>query len=109
MPSLTGSGALVGGGPVSIDVTGALPSSLTWLFLGFDLGMTPLKDGILVPTLDLDPIGPFPLDGAGALNIPTTWPLGLPSGLITHFQFFVADPGGPKNAAATNALSTITP
>jgi hypothetical protein len=108
-PVMTGTGTLVDGTLVSVDVTNAMPSSLAWLFVGFDLGMLPLKDGIAVPTLDIEPIGPLPVTGAGTMSLSTTWPAGVPSGSLIYYQTWVADPGGSSGAAASNALSSISP
>ena len=109
VPVLTGSGTLVGGTPAQVDLSNALPSTIAYLMVGFDLGMLPLKGGILVPTLDLSPIGPLPVSGAGTLTLGTTWPVGLPSGVLIQWQMWIADNGGPVNASASNALSAITP
>jgi hypothetical protein len=108
-PVLTGTGTLVDGTLVSLDTSNALPGSLAWLFLGFDLGVLPLKDGIAVPTFDFEPIGPLPVSGTGDVNLSVTWPAGVPSGSLIYYQTWVADPGGPKGAAASNALSSISP
>jgi hypothetical protein len=108
-PVMTGTGTLVDGTLVTVDVSNAMPSSLAWLFIGFDLGMLPLKDGIAVPTFDFAPLGPLPVTGAGTMSLSTTWPAGVPSGSLIYYQTWVADPGGSSGAAASNALSSISP
>lgn len=109
VPVLVGSGTQVGGTPAQLDLSNALPSTVAYLMVGFNLGMLPLKGGVIVPSLDLSPIGPLSVSGTGTLSLGTTWPVGLPSGLLIQWQVWVADNGGPVNAAASNALSSITP
>ena len=104
-PTLDGCGALTGGSTVTLTVDNALPASTCWLIAGLSLLGAPFKGGTLVPNPDL--VLPLPT-GSGAFSLPTLWPMGLPAGIPLWFQFWVSDPGGPKNLAATNGLTAST-
>jgi hypothetical protein len=108
-PTLSGTGTLSPGTSMTIDLSGALPASASWLLMGFDLLAQPFKGGVLVPSLDFDPIGPLLTDGLGELSLGATWPGGLPAGTQIQYQMWVQDAGGPAGFAASNALSSITP
>ncbi len=108
LPSLTGTGALAGGDPMSLDLTQARPLASVALFIGFTQLGAPFKGGTLVPAADILLTG-LPTNAGGALSLPTTWPVGLPSGLALYFQEWIVDPVGPKGVAASNGLRAITP
>ena len=108
-PSLTGSGALIGGAPMSIALSNARPGSLTWIVVGFSpLQSAGFFGGVLVPHPDLV-IGPIPTSASGDLVLGAPWPAGLPSGFQMTFQTWTDDPAGPVGLSASNGLSALTP
>ena len=107
VPVIDGAGTLVGGEPVTLSLADARPQSAAWLVLGFTALQSPFKGGVLVPKPDLVinvPTGPL-----GALQLATTWSVGLPSGFSTWFQWWVQDPVAPLGFAASAGLRGTTP
>lgn len=107
-PSLTGTGSLIGGQPVSLILVNAAPSAPAWLIAGFTQLLAPFKGGVLVPNPDMF-FGNLAVTGAGDLTLASTWPPGLPSGTSTYWQYWISDTGGPAGFAASNGLSSTTP
>jgi len=107
-PVLAGAGTLLAGDPLTIALSNARPFSTAALIVGFGQLDAPFKGGTLVPTVDLLIAG-LPVDGAGSLLLPATWPAGLPSDFSLYFQAWVADAAGPHGFAASNGLSATTP
>lgn len=108
VPLLTPSGTLIGGSPAALDVSGALENSSAALVVGLSALNAPFKGGLLVPNPEIVIFG-LPVNGAGALSVPTVWPLGLPSGISAWEQFWIADAGAAKGWAATIGVSSTTP
>lgn len=108
LPALAGTGALAGGDPVSLDLSSARPSAPVALIIGFSQLNAPFKGGTLVPANNLLIAGLLTSPG-GTLSLPSTWPVGLPSGLSFYFQEWITDPAGPKGFAASNGLRATTP
>jgi hypothetical protein len=106
-PLLDGSGSLVGGEPLRITLSRALPGTPTTLVLGVDVLGAPFKGGTLVP----DPLLllSLPSDAWGYVVIDDVWPLGLPSGLDLVMQDWFADPVAVKKFAASNGVVGTTP
>ncbi len=110
-PALTGTGTLIGGDPVSLDLTGAAPAASAVLFVGFtELNFPFFYGGTLVP----DPTAPALLlvlvtDGSGGVSLPGTWPDGLPSGFELYLQTWIVDASGPFGFTASNGLRGTTP
>lgn len=109
VPVLSGTGTLVSGTPMSIDISGALESAPAFMLAGFGVMNAPLLGGVCIPSLDLATFGPFITSTTGNLNLPSVWPAGLPSDLQLQVQFWIQDGGGAGNYAATNGLSLMTP
>ncbi|MHC5212663.1 MAG: hypothetical protein ACYTG2_18270 [Planctomycetota bacterium] len=107
-PVLTGDGALAGGDPISVTLSGALPNSSATLIIGFSQLGAPFKGGTLVPNPDLLILG-LPTGPLGELALAGVWPVGLPPGLSLFMQEWVVDAGGPAGLAATNGLRAVTP
>jgi hypothetical protein len=107
-PSLGGSGTLLGGDAMSLAIASGRPLSTAALVVGFSQINAPFKGGTMVPAANLLVAG-LPLDGAGELTLPGTWPAGLPSGLSIFLQAWIADAAGPHGFSATNGLSATTP
>lgn len=109
-PVLVGTGTLVHGNPGSLELDNANPSSLAYLFVGLTTaGGSSFKGGTLWP---------FPIvlqatvvtDAFGSFDLPwSCWPAGVPTGTTLYFQYWIADPAGPKGAAASNGLLGTVP
>ncbi len=110
IPQLSGSGSLIGGDPMSLDLSGALENTTAFLVVGVGRLDAPFKGGVLVP--DPAPPGfsfPLPTGPTGSVSINSTWPLGFPIGFSVYYQYWVQDAAGPVNFAASNALAGTTP
>ena len=108
VPTLTGLGSLTGGDLVTVTLSNALPGAVSYFVAGFSAIFAPLKGGVLVPMPDLLFSG-ITLDGLGQVTLTTTWPTGLPPGIVTYYQFWVPDAAGPVGFSASNGLSATTP
>jgi hypothetical protein len=107
-PQVEGMGTLLPLSPVSLVVSGAHPLTPAYLVLGLSDLFAPFKGGVLVPSPDFI-FPPLVTDGAGGLVLASTWPAGLPPGVSSWWQFWLADPGAPAGFAATNGLLAVTP
>ncbi len=106
--SLVGVGTLQGGTFVTSILTNARENSSAILVLGVSQVNAPFKGGTLVPSLEVlifgIPTGPF-----GVINLPSTWPMDVPSGISFYEQYWMTDPAGPVGFASSNAISGTTP
>lgn len=107
-PTLAGSGLLLGGDPMTLTLANAKPLANAWMIVGFSGLFAPFKGGTMVPNPNFV-LGPFPVNGAGQLVLPATWPTGVPEMLTFWFQAWIQDAAGPAGFAASNALSALTP
>jgi len=107
-PVLAGVGALLAGSAVTLQLSGAQPSSAVALILGFAPLDVSFKGGVLVPQPDLVVTG-LVTDAGGALALGSTWPAGVPAGATFWSQAWIADPAGPQGFAASNGLSGTAP
>ncbi len=107
VPVIDGSGPLLGGQPIVLSLDDARSSSTAWLLIGLTALNAPFKGGVMVPKPDF--IVSLPTGPLGALDIPATWPAGLPSGFSTCFQWWVQDAAGPAGFAAATGLRATTP
>ncbi len=108
VPTLSGSGALVGDEVISLSLTAALENSTAVLVSGLSALNAPFKGGTLVPALDQLFFG-LPTGPVGTLVIGGAFPTGLPSGTELYLQYWISDPAGPVGFAASNALFGATP
>jgi hypothetical protein len=109
-PVSVGTGTLVGGDPVGLTLSNALENAPAWLVVGVAELSSPFKGGVLVP--DPTPPGFFvalPTDATGTIALAGAWPLGVPSGFVTWFQWWITDAAGPKGFASSNGLSATAP
>ncbi len=104
-PSLAGTGPLTVGSSNALVLADAPPGAVAYVVLGFAAQYAPLEGGLLVPTLDL--VRAYPVDGAGGLTLPFTWPAGIPAGTELYLQAWTPDPGGPSGWAASNGLQGV--
>ncbi len=105
LPKLNGTGALTAGTPTAVTISNAKANTPALLYIGFSAMNAPFKQGVLVPSVDLDPIGLF-LPGSGSAAFQFTWPAGVPAGFDTYWQVWIKDSAGPAGLAATNALKS---
>jgi hypothetical protein len=108
LPSLVGEGPMTGGDLVSLEISDGLAFANAHLVMGLTNLSAPFKGGTLVPNPDWI-ITPFPLDGSGGFLGLFPWPLGLPAGIDSFYQFWISDPGATVNLSATNGLQATTP
>ena len=110
-PQLSGSGTLLPGDPVFLDLTNARKNAVAYFVIGAGSVNLPFYGGTLVPHFEA-PLGLFVVlttDGVGELHLASTWPGGLPPGFSMVFQSWIDDPGGPFGFTASNALEAVTP
>lgn len=108
LPDLEGTGTLVPGTPMSLDLTSARANAACVIFLGASQIDLPFKGGVVVPAPDLT-LGLFFTNGSGVLVLGANWPPGLPSGAQLYFQEWIVDPAGPAGLAASNGLKATVP
>ena len=106
-PQLSGAGALVGGQPVQVRLTGGKPGAPVVFVAGFAPADTPLKGGLLVPSADVVVAGLL-TDAAGGLVLEGRWPAGLPAGFAVWMQEWIEDAAGPKGFSSSNGLGAKT-
>ncbi len=108
VPLLEASGMLAGGDPVVFTLNSAKPFAVGTLVVGLSELSAPFKGGSLFPFPDflITPIvvGPF-----GTVEVGSLWPIGVPPGLTTHYQYWISDTAGPVGFSASNAISGTTP
>jgi hypothetical protein len=99
---LEGTGALTPGSPLQIQISGAPPSTVSWLVVGASALAQSFKGGLLVPYPDfLLPVQPDP---TGAATLPATWPALTPPSWSVWLQLWTQHPAGPQGWLASNAL-----
>ncbi|MCB9896477.1 MAG: hypothetical protein H6825_00610 [Planctomycetes bacterium] len=108
VPVLTGTGSLEVGATTTLTVKRALAASTSWLVVGASALEAPFKQGTLVPSPDIV-VGGIPIDSAGTANLSFAWPGGIPAGVATFYQVWIADPAGPAGFSASNGLQGLTP
>lgn len=106
-PTLEGAGVLLPCDPWVLTIDDALPSSTSFVVLGFTNISLPLKGGVLVPAPDI--IRTIPIGPTGKRVLSGAWPAGLPGGVDLFLQTWISDPGGPSGFSATNAVVGTTP
>jgi hypothetical protein len=106
-PDLVGSGPLTGGSTVTLTLSGTLSFKSAALVVGASQANIPFKSGVIVPSPDIL-----------FLNLPTAnggytfqgaWPVGVPSGTDTYFQYWINDQTGPQGFTASHAVEGTTP
>lgn len=108
VPALGGSGTLLAGSPVALELTGAAPSAPLLLSISFSSAPVPFAGGLLAayPAAALLPLA---TDPGGSFVLATAWPPAVPAGTDLYFQCMVQDAGGPQGVALSNALGAATP
>ena len=106
-PTLSGTGTLLPSTPFTLQLAGGDAFATVFLVVSPFKANLPFKGGLLVPSPLL--IVTFGLNGAGAANLPATWPAGVPSGASLWLQGWIPDSDGPAGLVATAALQIIAP
>ena len=107
-PSLVGTGTLVAGTAVSLEIANGAPNAPATLFVGLSTLFAPFKGGTLVPTVDITLAG-IPLDAGGGVKLTGTWPAGIPAFTQLAFQAWIVDAAAVKGVSATNGVVATTP
>ena len=106
VPTLSGTGTLIGGTSGSIKVSNADPGAAGALVAGFSNLSAPFMGGVMVPMPDLL----IPANsGPGIFALLFVMPEGVPSGFTFYVQYWLPDDAGPHGFAASNAISGTTP
>ncbi|MCB9897715.1 MAG: hypothetical protein H6825_06915 [Planctomycetes bacterium] len=104
-PNLAGSGCLDGTDDLVLDFTGMPPSTSAFLFIGLTQINASFKQGVLVPSPDLNVLLPTVF---GSLSINLPYPV-FPSGTNLYWQAWMPDAGAPAGACATQGIATVSP
>lgn len=108
VPKLNGTGTLEPATFVTTTVTGLLQNSVATLVVGLTAINVPFKGGVWVPSMELLVAG-LPTGANGVIDLPSTWPTGIPPGFAFYEQYWLKDPAGVKGFAASNAIKGVTP
>lgn len=109
IPSLSGTGTLVGGTNATLDLVGAAPSALANLFLSLANTPVPFKCGVL-STVPVALSLPLVTSPTGGILIPfVPWPTGLPSGVSLYWQYAVQDGAAICGVSISNLLQATLP
>jgi len=107
IPRQIGTGTLVPGQPFKFTLNDARPFTTAYHVVGLAPLLQAFKGGVMVPTIDF--INTFPVTNAqGTVVLAGPW-VNLPSGLTLYLQFWLPDPEGPFNFAASTAISATMP
>lgn len=106
-PTLAGQGTLLPASPLSFELADGPAGGAVALVVGLAQANLPFKGGLLVPTPSL--LLPLVLDGAGALQLATQWPAGIPSGTMLWLQVWAPEPEALHGFVASDALQLIAP
>jgi len=109
-PFLSAAGTLQAGEPLSILAGAGDAGGDAVLVVSTEQVLAPLKGGVLVPSPSPGSglVLPVVFDAFGFLELPTTWPAGVPPGLELALQLWTEDPSGPEGFLATNAVVGVT-
>ncbi len=106
-PVLSGAGTLAGGSPVTLTLSNAKENAPGALVVGASRIDFPFAGGTLVPFPSI--VVNIATNGSGSAVLNLTWPMGVPSGLTSYLQMWVADAAGPSFLSATNAVAATAP
>ncbi|MBC7898052.1 MAG: VCBS repeat-containing protein [Cytophagaceae bacterium] len=110
VPALSGTGTLIGGSPLSIDLTNAKPGALAGLLVSVVSVPVPFHGGTISA---FPPLPGFPLvlpTGAGSIPLALTIPAGVNGvGLHLFFQYAIPDAAAVEGYALSNALEAAVP
>jgi hypothetical protein len=108
VPSLVGSGPLIGDTEGTLILRNAKPSAACLLEVSMASAPLPFKGGLLVawPALTTVPLLTAP---DGSLGLSFRWPLGLASGTSFWCQYLVSDDAAVQHVSLSNAVEATTP
>jgi len=107
-PALVGTGDLLGGDPVSLELANAPAGAALLLWISFAPTSFAAVGGTVHAFPFASQIG-FVADGTGALSVGATWPLGVLPETQIWFQFLVDDPSSQYGITLSNGLHALTP
>ena len=107
-PVLAPEGSLLPGSQGALTLFNAAPSAPAVLFVAAKPVIIPFQGGALLAAEPLL-IVPQLTDALGFIELPFTWPAGVPPATTLTFQLAVADAGAPSGVALSNAVRAITP
>ena len=90
-----------------LSLADACPLAVSVLVVGLSPLNAPFKAGVMVPDTDL--VLPVLTDPLGGALLGGRMPAGVPSHYSIYFQWWIQDPAGPQDFAASNALAGTTP
>ncbi len=107
-PRLRGAGLPAAGQTVTLVLDQAPPSAPTSLVVSAAAWMAPFHGGVLVPALAPPSLLVLLLTGPdGALQLPATWPAGVPPGTALYLQAWFKEAGPAASWSASNGLSVL--
>lgn len=107
-PLMVAVGTLEANSQGVVGVATDLAGGTAHLVIGLSQLNAPFKGGTLVPAADVLILG-LPLDAAGDLALPYTWPAGVPSRASIYLQFWMPDAGATVGFSASNGVRGETP
>jgi hypothetical protein len=108
VPLLTGSGALVGGGALTLQLTGAAPHAPVTLVAGSAVACRPFAGGALLPSAGVVMPG-LTTNASGTLAFQLALPAHLTPDALLVFQFWIGDASTPFGQAGSNAICITVP
>ena len=106
--TLGGVGTLAAGDPVRVLLQSGLAGAPATLVISLSALDFPMLGGVLVPAPDILLAG-LPIAADGTLDLPGTWPAGVPGDVEVFLQAWFPDGATPYGWAATPGLVMITP
>lgn len=106
-PVLQGDGALGPNSPYSLELSGAQPSAMAALFVGFSRLDALFKGGLFVPQPEFVWLGTT--SATGAVELVGSFMPGAPAGTELYLQYWILDDGAVAGLAASNAIRGVTP
>src|SRR5690606_39796953 len=100
-----GSGTLVGGDPLTLELSGAAANRPVLFVIGLSQINVPFEGGTMVPSLNI--ILNVATNGAGTFTLPANWPNGIPAGTSVYMQCWVTNPAGTMVDGASNGLRAV--
>jgi len=106
-PLLEGTGALVAGNLVALDLSNAAPHAPCLLFASVQSVTVPFKGGVLCAFPPIAQITLF-TNGAGNIHLPFAWPANIPAGISIYAQMVILDSVAIQGVAISNLVEGIT-
>ena len=107
-PVLYGTGTLAAGSEATLTLTHGKPFGSATLVVGLSALNAPFKQGVLIPYPDTLLAGLL-LNADGQFHTESTWPAGIPSGMLLWYQAWIADAASPAGLSSSNGLQSAAP